>query len=1684
MIRRSRISVRPNVKPAGRAQTASRDASVDNVQPPQASAGSASSEGSQVTAEKVKTDSPITALDPTNEEASQSSCPRDQLETGKHGEDATSKSSDAQDSTSTSVTSGPQRRKRFAALPNLAKPRASPASSRAPKSPPKSPVKPVPPSDPENSTSTEESSLQIPEPVNNPRLPGRRRPSGGGRQANVQPIPAAPLQNDQETETQKDGGLEDTLVPLTVQQGESQHPLITSQPESILVHENPLAPPAVEDVVVPQESDSGPPQDQSQMDLLRERLTKMKSSSKIINSLKSLNDPADMLRLAQARKLRELLKKEMNKQKEDKKKPKLGIRERKAPKDHTKMTMRELIYYLPVSNPMKSFTEEEQKASETVLDDSPTPAPSNTPAAPSVEEVVVEDDGHEEEDEERTEETQLEEEEPLLVPRVKVAEDGSLIIDEESLTVQVSRMKGPNPAEDRDPIFERGSTTTYSSFRKGTYTKPWSSGETEMFYLAISMVGTDFSMIGQLFPHRARMEIKNKFKKEERNNSWRIDKAFKEKRRLDLDFFKKLMEQILKAEENKRNKNKELVKLAKAQRRVQRKVRAATRKELYSSTDSDSDVVSGEKENEDLSNDGGSDTTPKNHRGRGTNTQGRRIKRTDGEAAVDEPEECENLTSDDRYKSPAIKPAQLKGRPQRAIPNLSRGWGNRNPVPRGNTQEDRTSLGEGSTMDPKAIKEKQQSAVLLELEDLEEEPDLSAVQEHIFNKPTRSGRIPKLSRHVIQAVAEEEEDEEELSDLPVSSRFHGQGIKAPGRRAKLKPGPRLKRGMLRRGKSRLVTLLASGTEDDDEDEGEEEVEECILSQEDFPSNPEEENQAFVPMSLRPLQQVNSEVEETMEELDISVNVPDILGTSQNAFCHELSCEQAMVPAGPFPCEHQLDLLVDVIEFLDPDHMEVCREINNEAAQTLLTIGNSAQMIKTSEMPCTSGNDIVEQSSIVHEEVVHEEVITETAVLSGSSVSCESETKDDVEISSYEAIIPEASSEVTPTQNEEPIKSQTTEEDHHRPIQHETQVPPSKRGRFSKPKPNIGQGLRTRRAPLQQIAGSFGTSKDPSSTEQDKNATQPMQEDSVPVAHLPDSSTVHTEVLQPDLSSERREDSPKVIPETVTKEDNRSVSSLKRKNDDIIAEETIQEQEAVRLEPQLTKSVSESESTSDEPSKPVRRCRGPKPKPNLIQTSRRTQTQHSTTSTTTVLNEKPAMESSTKSPEEDAVATTELDVFTSTAQQVVISSVESIQTVKDVTLPVVSENNSRQKTVVMLDENNRNNPEEVFEDATVNRSGCKSEDTSAEPTPEEPVFILSLTEIPPNLDEGAGFQTEPLPPVAAPESHSHGQSACESREVSHLLITDALVPMSEDEEKKSEWRVVDKSVKGELKRKTPASTSQGSTIDESQTEHHAVEGSESLLAEGTDDKEHMEKKRKLPERTRRAKLQVKPTPVSRRNAQGVDAKEDTAALSLKQTTSLPISTQKTRSVPEQTLPAVISSTNNSISATISERGATTDHSATSDNTCSPVPEASIQEGIMGKVDLSGKETFELASGSDLQGVSQITPIATSGVLTRPGRRPKGFLSFISSKSTQGPPAAHRGAKPGPPKPSVNTARPERKRIAAGPVTTPTNSGVKQPSPTPAFTTASVIENSDEEPTSVSKYFFSDIFTEVDELEDMD
>ncbi|NWQ78744.1 BDP1 factor, partial [Columbina picui] len=307
---------------------------------------------------------------------------------------------------------------------------------------------------------------------------------------------------------------------------------------------------------------------------------------------------SDRERILKARKLREMLKEELRKERMVGLKHRPPVIEGRSPPDRSKMTMRDLIYYLPENNPMKSSLAEEKR-------------PEKSSALKEQEEKSTPD--HEEEDEEEEAENGEESQDgPLLVPRVKVAEDGSIILDEESLTVEVLRTKGPCVVEENDPIFERGSTTTYSSFRKSFYTKPWSNKETDMFFLAISMVGTDFSLIGRLFPHRARAEIKNKFKREEKANGWRIDKAFKEKRPFDFEFFAQLLEKVLADEEKRKQKTVKSQKpKGKKPSRPQKKPKAKAanpeaasdqddlQKARISDAETEADAVTAEKENEE-----------------------------------------------------------------------------------------------------------------------------------------------------------------------------------------------------------------------------------------------------------------------------------------------------------------------------------------------------------------------------------------------------------------------------------------------------------------------------------------------------------------------------------------------------------------------------------------------------------------------------------------------------------------------------------------------------------------------------------------------------------------------------------------------------------------------------------------------------------------------------------------------------------------------------------------------------------------------------------------------------------------------------------------------------------------------------------------------------------------------------
>ncbi|XP_029860895.1 transcription factor TFIIIB component B'' homolog isoform X8 [Aquila chrysaetos chrysaetos] len=443
-----------------------------------------------------------------------------------------------------------QRRKRISTMPNLVKPRAGPSSAQCSASKPQRRASQAPDGSAslqKDSSPSEKSNVESS--LKSPMLPEKKTP-----------VPQVPQ-----------------FSPLKKSVNKEQTVGVAAQKNDDTLQKN-----------VPSPLKERPTQERSGA---QEEKLPMKPAT-----VKEKRPCSDRERILKARKLREMLKEELKKERMLKHRP--PITEGHSPPDRSKMTMRDLIYYLPENNPMKSSLAEEKRTEKSsALGQMKEQEEKNTPH-------------HEEEDEEEAENGEESQDSPLLAPRVKVAEDGSIILDEESLTVEVLRTKGPCVVEENDPIFERGSTTTYSSFRKSFYTKPWSNKETDMFFLAISMVGTDFSLIGRLFPHRARAEIKNKFKREEKANGWRIDKAFKEKRPFDFEFFAQLLEKVLADEEKRKQKTvkSQKPKEKKLSRpRKKPKAKAASTEAANDQddlqeariSDAEADAVTAEKENEE-----------------------------------------------------------------------------------------------------------------------------------------------------------------------------------------------------------------------------------------------------------------------------------------------------------------------------------------------------------------------------------------------------------------------------------------------------------------------------------------------------------------------------------------------------------------------------------------------------------------------------------------------------------------------------------------------------------------------------------------------------------------------------------------------------------------------------------------------------------------------------------------------------------------------------------------------------------------------------------------------------------------------------------------------------------------------------------------------------------------------------
>jgi hypothetical protein len=125
----------------------------------------------------------------------------------------------------------------------------------------------------------------------------------------------------------------------------------------------------------------------------------------------------------------------------------------------------------------------------------------------------------------------------VVAPQVRII-DGEIVVDEDSLLTSV-----PPPSSDllpMDVIHETGRHLTSHAFVKTTGNNRWKSQETVQFYEALSMCGTDFSLISMFFPHKSREQIKGKYKIEERTNPDKVAIYLKNRKPIDMEWIERV----------------------------------------------------------------------------------------------------------------------------------------------------------------------------------------------------------------------------------------------------------------------------------------------------------------------------------------------------------------------------------------------------------------------------------------------------------------------------------------------------------------------------------------------------------------------------------------------------------------------------------------------------------------------------------------------------------------------------------------------------------------------------------------------------------------------------------------------------------------------------------------------------------------------------------------------------------------------------------------------------------------------------------------------------------------------------------------------------------------------------------------------------------------------------------------
>ncbi|NXI70244.1 BDP1 factor, partial [Anseranas semipalmata] len=247
----------------------------------------------------------------------------------------------------------------------------------------------------------------------------------------------------------------------------------------------------------------------------------------------------------------------------------------------------------------------------------------------------------------------------------------------------------------------------------------------------------------------------------------------------------------------------------------------------------------------------------------------------------------------------------------------------------------------------------------------------------------------------------------------------------------------------RSSKITLVTLRAS------QEEEEEEADDFEPDDEDECFAPEEVNKApvFVPVGLRSPEPIPVQIEETMEELDISVNIPDVpVATDLESLSH-ISVQPVI--------QREEKVNISPTEATVHENPEVDKGINDgstEAAMTLLAMGDPMFQLKTSTEEWTHMLPAQDELNLANNLVTHDypeqnrtpdQYLVSSAASTNELVPCEDGSNINVENQSTGA----------GTSVEEYFEKNATDtSDSSLPVVNSMRL---RRGGLLKPQPNLG-----------------------------------------------------------------------------------------------------------------------------------------------------------------------------------------------------------------------------------------------------------------------------------------------------------------------------------------------------------------------------------------------------------------------------------------------------------------------------------------------------------------------------------------------------------------------------------------------------------------------------------------------------